>query len=133
MRIVVTGADGFLGWHTRVRLLALTDHEVVPVGRADRGRLPELVGSADAVLHLAGINRGDAGTVEQGNAELASVLADAVGRAAGRPGIVYADSVQVGNGSPYGNGKGRGRRDPGCRGGVAGAGILRRDPSQSVR
>ena len=34
MRVVVTGADGFLGWHTRVRLRALTDHEVVPVGVA---------------------------------------------------------------------------------------------------
>ena len=27
----MTGADCFLGWHTRVRMRALTDHEVMPV------------------------------------------------------------------------------------------------------
>ena len=57
MRIVMTGADGFLGWHTRVRLRALTGHEVIPVDLANWADLPDLVGSADAVLHFAGINR----------------------------------------------------------------------------
>ena len=34
MRVVMTDADGFLGWHTRVRMRALTDHEVVSVDMA---------------------------------------------------------------------------------------------------
>ena len=34
MRVVMTGADGFLGWHTRVRMRALTDHEVISVDMA---------------------------------------------------------------------------------------------------
>ena len=29
MKIVITGAHGFLGWHTRARLHTLTDHDVV--------------------------------------------------------------------------------------------------------
>ena len=105
MRVVVTGADGFLGWHTRVRLRALTDHEVVPVGVADWHLLPQLVGSADAVLHFAGVNRGLDAEVEQGNAQLARDLADAVRRAPGAPALVYANTIQAGNGSPYGTGK----------------------------
>ena len=35
MRVVMTGADGFLGWHTRVRIRALTDHEAIPVDMAN--------------------------------------------------------------------------------------------------
>jgi UDP-2-acetamido-2,6-beta-L-arabino-hexul-4-ose reductase len=54
MRILLTGAAGFLGWHTRVRLRALTDHEVVPVTRADWSGLAELMQGADAVIHVAG-------------------------------------------------------------------------------
>ena len=30
-RVVVTGAAGFIGWHTRVRLRALGGFEVVPI------------------------------------------------------------------------------------------------------
>ena len=33
MKIVITGAHGFLGWHTRARLHTLTDHDVVAIGR----------------------------------------------------------------------------------------------------
>ena len=36
MKILLTGADGFLGWHTRAAgCTRSTDHEVVPVGRDD--------------------------------------------------------------------------------------------------
>ena len=105
MRVVVTGADGFLGWHTRVRLRALTDHEVIPVDVANWADLRELVGSADAVLHFAGVNRGSDREVEEGNIQLAVDLADAVSRAPGAPAIIYANTIQAGNGTPYGTGK----------------------------
>lgn len=105
MRVVVTGADGFLGWHTRVRLKALTDHEVIGVDIPNWGSLPELVAGADAVLHFAGVNRASDHDVEHGNAQLARDLANAVCRAPGSPAIVYADTIQSGNGTPYGTGK----------------------------
>ncbi|MEI2777023.1 MAG: NAD-dependent epimerase/dehydratase family protein [Tetrasphaera sp.] len=110
MKVVLTGAGGFLGWHTRLRLHALTDHDVAAVDRSTWTRLPELVARADAVIHVAGVNRGDAADVESGNLELARDLAEAV-TAAGHPArIVYANSVQDGNGTPYGLGK-RGARE----------------------
>lgn len=105
MRVLVTGAYGFLGWHTRVRLRALTDHEVIPVGARNWGALPELVGSADAVIHLAGVNRASDREVEEGNVRLARDLADAVERTPGAPAIAYANTIQAGNGTPYGTGK----------------------------
>jgi len=105
MRVVVTGAEGFLGWHTRVRLRALTDHEVIPVDLGNWADLRELVGSADAVLHFAGVNRAPDREVEEGNAQLARALADALDQASGTPTIVYANTIQAGNGTPYGTGK----------------------------
>lgn len=107
MRVLVTGAQGFLGWHTRLRLHALSDHEVVAVGRVEWSNVATWVADVDAVLHLAGVNRGSDIEVEQGNLALAEDLAVAL-KGLGRPiRVVYANSTQVGNGTPYGTGKQR--------------------------
>lgn len=105
MRVVLTGAHGFLGWHTRVRHWALTGHDVVPVGREQWPDLPDLVRGADAVVHVAGVNRGGAGEVEEGNLRLARDLASAVLASGGAPAVVFANSVQRSADSPYGRGK----------------------------
>lgn len=105
MRIVITGASGFLGWHLRTRLHALTDHDVAEVDVHNWHLLDQSVKGADTVIHLAGINRADDREVEEGNAKLASDLARAASTAATPPRIVYANSVQAGNDTPYGRGK----------------------------
>lgn len=105
MKIVLTGAHGFLGWHTRVRLHALTDHEVVPVGRDNFDELPDLFHNVDAVIHIAGINRGSEDEVEDGNRRLAQQVGQAVVAAGHAPRIIFANSTQAGNGTPYGTGK----------------------------
>ncbi len=105
MKVLLTGADGFLGWHTRTRLQALTDHHVVAVGRRQWPDLADLLGGADAVIHLAGVNRGADQKVEQGNIDLARGLIDSVRVSGGAPRIVLANSIQAGNDSPYGSGK----------------------------
>ncbi|MBM6401105.1 polysaccharide biosynthesis C-terminal domain-containing protein [Phycicoccus sonneratiae] len=105
MRVVLTGASGFLGWHTRLRAHAQGQHDVVAVTRENWADLSALVGSADAVVHVAGVNRGSDDEVERGNIALAEDVAAAV-RAAGHPvRVVYANSIQDGNGTPYGTGK----------------------------
>lgn len=105
MKILLTGADGFLGWHTRARLHALTDHEVVAVGRQEWPDLADLLGGVAAVVHIAGVNRGTDQAVEQGNIELAGDLVRAVCARGGMQRIVFANSIQAGNDSPYGSGK----------------------------
>ncbi|GAB47062.1 polysaccharide biosynthesis C-terminal domain-containing protein [Mobilicoccus pelagius] len=111
MRVVVTGAAGFLGWHTRTRLLLTRPElEVVPVGRAEWPRLCELVTGADAVLHLAGHNRGEEDELAHGNVALATDLTGALDAAGVAPTVVYAGSTYVDPGhwgvdSPYAAGK----------------------------
>lgn len=106
MRVLLTGAAGFLGWHTRARLHALTEHEVVAVGRGEWGHLGTLAEGVDAIVHVAGVNRGADAEVEQGNIDLARAVADAARQCGSTPRIVYANSIQSGNDSPYGLGKG---------------------------
>lgn len=107
MRVLLTGATGFLGWHTRARLLALTNHDVVAVDRGHWADLPRLLAGADAVIHVAGVNRGDNEVVEQGNIDLAEKLATAMAANARLGRVVFANSIQSGNGTPYGSGKDR--------------------------
>lgn len=105
MRVLLTGADGFLGWHLRCRLHALTDHDVVPVGRRDWDRLGEMVARSDVVVHLAGVNRGRPDDVEGGNVALARDLATHVRAEGGRVAVLYANSIHAGADTPYGRGK----------------------------
>lgn len=105
MRVVLTGADGFLGWHLRCRLRALTGHEIVPVGRAEWSALEQHIAGADAVVHLAGVNRGSDEEVEGGNVALARELGRAIRSVGSAPRLVFANSIQAGNATPYGAGK----------------------------
>jgi UDP-2-acetamido-2,6-beta-L-arabino-hexul-4-ose reductase len=107
--LVLTGASGFLGWHVQVlaRALGLPKPTIV-----DRSTLasPERLGSAlsgaTRVIHIAGINRGEPSEVAEGNIDLARQLVAGL-RACGTPPktVVFANSVQAGNGTPYGDGK----------------------------
>lgn len=105
MKVLLTGASGFLGWHTRVRLETLGGHDVVPVTRTNWRQLRELIADVDAVVHVAGVNRGTPAEVEGGNIALARDVAGAMGSAPQHARIVFANSIQSGNATPYGIGK----------------------------
>ena len=106
MKIVLTGASGFVGWHTRLRLAALTDHEVVPVTRENWSDLGQCVAGADAVIHLAGVNRAEnEQEVEQGNIRLASDVAHAISAAKRPLRVVMSGTIQVERDNAYGRGK----------------------------
>lgn len=109
MNVAITGAYGFLGWHTACRLRAMQDVEPVRLGRddlADPVRLAAVLASVDAVLHIAGVNRAETNDeVEQGNGAIARSVADAL-HAAGRSiDVVFANSVQAHQDNSYGRGK----------------------------
>lgn len=104
-RVVVTGAYGFLGWHLRVRLAALTDWKVVPAGReefASPSALAAAVDGSDVVFHVAGANRGEAQDVASTNVALAEELVAALRASHARPVVVYANSVQADGSTSYG-------------------------------
>jgi UDP-2-acetamido-2,6-beta-L-arabino-hexul-4-ose reductase len=109
-RIVLTGADGFLGRHLRARLLAAGVDSVVCLSRlgfGDDGTLSRDLVGADAVVHLAGVNRGQPDDVERANEALARRLAQALRTSGGTPRLIYANSVHAGDNTPYGRGKQR--------------------------
>ena len=104
--LVMTGAAGFLGWHVRVLARALGIADPLPVtrtGLADTERLAGLLSGADRVLHVAGVSRGE---TDDGNRLPAEQLAAALRRCTTPPKtVVFANSIQAGNGTPYGTGK----------------------------
>lgn len=106
--IALTGAGGFLGWHTRVAARAGgIDTRAIALGDGYRfADASSAVSGADTVIHLAGVNRGSDETIETGNAIFADQLIRALDAAAESPdAVVYADSTQAGNGSVYGTAK----------------------------
>jgi UDP-2-acetamido-2,6-beta-L-arabino-hexul-4-ose reductase len=107
--LVLTGADGFLGWHVRVLARALGLPEPIIADRdalASPARLADLLNRADRVIHMAGVNRGEPHEVAEGNVDVARQLAAGI-RACNTPPktVVFANSIQSGNGTPYGDGK----------------------------
>ncbi|MBW3084634.1 UDP-2-acetamido-2,6-beta-L-arabino-hexul-4-ose reductase [Austwickia sp. TVS 96-490-7B] len=98
--VVITGAAGFLGWHTRARLATVPDIHVIPIDRAAFAG-PDLeaalagLGPQDAVLHLAGINRAAEDEVRDGNIALAERLADAMATTGCQARTVIAGSTQA--------------------------------------
>ena len=105
MKILLTGAGGFLGYHTRVRLRALyPDHDVVLARRDNWSQLSDLAKDCDAIIHLAGVNRGTPHEVEGGNVQLAEDIAAVLPNSKVQR-VVFANSIWAGTGTPYGAGK----------------------------
>ena len=79
-RILVTGANGFIGKNLIVRFRELTNVTVNTFVRGDDAALlPQLVPQVDAIVHLAGENRpADDAAFKQVNAGLTSTLCDAI-------------------------------------------------------
>jgi UDP-2-acetamido-2,6-beta-L-arabino-hexul-4-ose reductase len=99
MKIGVTGAGGFLGWHVRCRAFA-AGVESVRVDLAE-----PLPSGLDAVVHCAGANRGTDSEVVEGNLTAARRLVEAVQRADRPVRIVYANSVHSRGDGVYGAAK----------------------------
>ena len=58
MKVLVTGADGFIGRNLCVALREREGFDVLPITRASsEADLAAAVAGADAVIHLAGVNR----------------------------------------------------------------------------
>ncbi|GAB2496023.1 UDP-2-acetamido-2,6-beta-L-arabino-hexul-4-ose reductase [Arenimonas alkanexedens] len=107
MKILLTGAEGFIGKNLRVALSEQPAYEVLAVTRSTSvAEFLDAVRQADAVIHLAGVNRPqDPAEFVSGNTECTLRLCDAL-RATGRvvP-VAFASSIQAELDNPYGNSK----------------------------
>lgn len=107
MRIVITGADGFIGKNLRVRLAELGHADVVGVIRSTApDALRDALAEADFVFHLAGVNRPqNPAEFLVGNAELTQNLCAALADVGRQTTVVLASSMQAELANPYGQSK----------------------------
>mgnify|MGYP006189951543 FL=1 len=111
MKVLITGAHGFVGRNLSVRIGERSGWEVLAIGRNNSAE--DLVAAcehADAVIHLAGANRpADPAEFMTGNRDttqrLCDALADRAARTGQRPPVLYASSTQAALDNPYGASK----------------------------
>jgi UDP-2-acetamido-2,6-beta-L-arabino-hexul-4-ose reductase len=107
VKIVITGADGFIGKNLRAHLAERKDMQVLPLVRgSDEAAWGAALREADAVFHLAGINRPlHPSEFATGNRDLTVRLCDTL-RAQGRPvPVLFASSIQAERDNAYGQSK----------------------------
>ncbi len=116
MKVLITGANGFVGKNLQLHLAERKDVQVVSFTRSDDvAQLPAMLQGVDFVFHLGGVNRPqDPTEFVSGNVDLTQALCQAVGvvaeSAGNRVPIVYTSSTQAGYDNPYGLSK-RGAED----------------------
>lgn len=108
MKVLITGANGFIAKNLLVHLAERKDVEVVTFTRQNNlTELTTLVESADFIFHLAGVNRPEV-EIEftEGNTDLSQALCDAVEATGQKIPIVYSSSIQAElDNNPYGASK----------------------------
>lgn len=104
MKVLITGADGFIGKNLVAHLKERPSIEVMRFVRGDTSaELQTQVAQADFVFHLAGVNRpSDEAEFAQGNCELTRALCDALRGTGRRVPVVYTSSIQAERDNAYG-------------------------------
>lgn len=104
MKVLITGADGFVGKNLVAHLSERKDIEVVPFTRKNSiAELRSMVADADFVFHLAGVNRPQSqDEFKAGNTDLTSALCDAIKASAKPISVLYTSSIQAERDNPYG-------------------------------
>ena len=109
MPIAVTGPNGFLAWHVRCAIRALTGADAVLIGRRefeDESRMDRTLSTVDAVIHLAALNRGaEDSVIIENNVGLAARLVAGIRRTGRRIPVVHANSIHADGDSAFGQSK----------------------------
>ncbi len=104
MRILITGANGFIGENLRLHLSERRDIIAVPFTRKNRNsELHSLLCDVDFVIHLAGVNRPkDPNDFVMGNIDFTRDLCDAITTSGKKIPVIYTSSIQAIQDNLYG-------------------------------
>lgn len=104
MHIVVTGGKGFIGKNLLLHLQEKKEHTVFPFDLGDDAqKLEQELKRADAVIHLAGVNRPkDPKEFRDGNVDFAEQVLGVLRSSGRRPFFILSSSVQAALENPYG-------------------------------
>lgn len=107
MKVLVTGANGFIGKNLVMRLRERADTEVLTLMRGDSERAwQEALAQADAVVHLAGENRPtDPSAFNAVNTGLTQRLCQTLQSMGKRTPVLFSSSAQAEQDNPYGRSK----------------------------
>jgi len=108
MKVLITGADGFIGKNLAVYLSEQQGMEVSKFTHKTELRLlKELISASDIIFHLAGVNRIKNSSEEfiSGNIELTHHICETVSSLNRAIPVVYASSTQALLNNPYGTSK----------------------------
>ena len=108
MRVLITGANGFIGKNLRQHLSELENIQVKVFNREDHlDSLPKLLEDIDFVFHLAGVNRpNNLDDFACDNVNLTNALCEAIAKVSEINGrkivLIYTSSEQANENNPYG-------------------------------
>jgi len=110
MKVGITGANGFIGWHLQCYLKTRNDIEEVRLADRDtfaqEAELKRFVEGIDFIVHLAGVNRAEPAELVSGNTTPAEQLVKVLSETGNVPFLAYTSSTQaIESDSPYGEGK----------------------------
>lgn len=107
MRVVVTGANGFLGRNLIAHLDRIDGVEVTAIGReSTSSELADALRSCATVFHLAGVNRPlDDADFFKGNTDFTQAVCDRLVTSRNACCVVFSSSIQAERDIPYGRSK----------------------------
>lgn len=107
MKVLITGANGFVGSNLRAHFAERKTDELVCFTRDHAiADLPALLDGVDFVFHLAGINRPqDPAEFTTGNVDLTQALCEAIVATGRKIPVAYSSSSQAGLANAYGESK----------------------------
>ncbi len=106
MRVLVTGANGFIGKHVVDALCRRGDSVDSADVETSEDQLKEWAKSAEAIVHLAGANRPpDEREFARVNRDLTEQLSNWAGEGGRCPSIIFSSSTQAEFDNPYGTSK----------------------------
>lgn len=107
MKILVTGANGFIGKNLTVQLKNKGFTDILEYDKnSSQELLEQCAKECDFVFHLAGVNRPkDEKELKEGNFEFTSILLNLLKKFGNKAPILFSSSIQAEINNPYGESK----------------------------
>ena len=106
MKVLVTGAKGFVGRNLCLTLEQMPDIEVLKYDLGDEAKLDAYIAECDFVMHLAGVNRPkDPAEFQAGNAVFTEDILEKLAARSNPPPVLLSSSIQAALDNDYGKSK----------------------------
>ena len=106
MKVLVTGAKGFVGRNLCLTLEQMPDVEVLKYDLGDEAKLDGYVAECDFVMHLAGVNRPkDPAEFKTGNTVFTEDILEKLSARSNPPPVLLSSSIQAALDNDYGKSK----------------------------